>query len=249
MDTLLNLTPSQLVAVGVIFAWTGFVRTGLGFGGAALGLPLLLFVYDQPIFWLPIIGLHLLFFSGLTLRTRIHDIDKVYLRQSLFVIIPFTLIGVIGLINFPTKWLLSFIYFVTLAYALLWVSGRPIRSENKWIDRTLLAIGGYVAGTSLTGAPLIVAVFARNVAGPLLRNTLFVLWFLLVTIKMVAFIALGVDLNMYSALLLIPTAAIGHVAGLKAHQYILMNDTLFKRIIGIILAIISTLGLLKVWFF
>ncbi|MBT6966901.1 MAG: sulfite exporter TauE/SafE family protein, partial [Candidatus Thioglobus sp.] len=29
---------TSLVLVSLIFLWTGFVRTGLGFGGAAIGL-------------------------------------------------------------------------------------------------------------------------------------------------------------------------------------------------------------------
>lgn len=71
METLLSFSAMQLLATALVFIWTGFVRSGLGFGGAALGLPLMLFVYDQPLYWLPMIGIHLLFFSALTLRTRI----------------------------------------------------------------------------------------------------------------------------------------------------------------------------------
>ena len=38
-------------------------------------------------------------------------------------IIPFVLMGVFGLIQFPTNCLVIFIYSITLLYALLWVSG------------------------------------------------------------------------------------------------------------------------------
>jgi hypothetical protein len=55
---------TELILVGLIFLWAGFVRTGLGFGGAALGLPLMLLVGATPVYWLPIIGIHLLFFSS-----------------------------------------------------------------------------------------------------------------------------------------------------------------------------------------
>jgi hypothetical protein len=48
--------------------------------------------------------------------------------------------------------------------------------HRPWVDKLLLIFGGYVAGTSLTGAPLIVAVFMRHVARQYLRNTLFVLF-------------------------------------------------------------------------
>ncbi len=246
MDTLLQFSAVELVLTCLVFAWTGFVRTGLGFGGAALGLPLMLFIYDQPLFWLPMIGLHLLFFSAMTLRTRIQHIDRQYLKKALWIIIPFTLVGVFGLIKLPNEWLITFIYGVTLFYAVLWVLGLNVKSGGGWVDKVLLSIGGYVAGTSLTGAPLIVAVFMRNVAAKYLRNTLFVLWFMLVTIKMTAFIVLGIELQFWAALLLIPVATVGHVIGLRAHEFILHNDTLFKKVTGGVLVIISSLGLYSV---
>ena len=244
MTLLTEFSNLQLLAIGAIFIWTGFVRSGLGFGGAALGLPFMLFVYNQPVFWLPVIGTHLLFFSGLTLRSRLNDVDWVYLRRSyIYILIP-TLVGIFGLLNLPTKWLLIFIYSVTLFYAITWALGISIRSQSPWVDKILLALGGYIAGTSLTGAPLMVAVFVHNVKKEFLRNTLFVLWFSLVSMKMSAFIALGVNIQWQTALLLIPVAAIGHVIGLKAHDHIIKNDHLFRRILGVVLVVISTLGLI-----
>jgi len=245
MDILANFSQFELISTALIFLWTGFVRSGLGFGGAALGLPLMLFVYNQPLFWLPIIGLHLLFFSSLTLRTRLHDVDWKYLKRAIKIIIPFTLIGVLGLVKLPNQWLLIFIFSITLLYALLWVVGKSINSNSLWLDRILLIIGGYIAGTSLTGAPIIVAVFVHNVNLAYLRNTLFVLWFIIVSIKMTAFIVLDINLQWLAALSLIPVAAIGHVLGLKAHHFIVQNDILFKRIVGVILILISGLGLYK----
>ncbi|MGZ4991140.1 MAG: hypothetical protein ACXV8S_10275 [Methylobacter sp.] len=47
-----------------MFVWTGLVRTGLGFGSAALGLPLMLFINNNSLLWLPIISVHLLFFPA-----------------------------------------------------------------------------------------------------------------------------------------------------------------------------------------
>lgn len=241
----MDFSLTELVLIGLIFIWTGFVRSGLGFGGAALGLPLMLFIHDQALFWLPIIGLHLLFFTSLTLRTRIQNVDWAYLKRSGIYIIPPTLVGVFGLITLPNNWLIVFIYSVTLFYAILWLLSINIQSKNKWFDRFLLAIGGYVAGTSLTGAPLMVAVFMRHVAADKLRNTLFVLWFVLVSIKMTTFIAVGVEIHFLTSLYLIPVAAIGHVIGLKTHDLILKNDELFKRLIGGVLIVISSLGLIQ----
>lgn len=244
---LFEFSTPQLFLTLLIFVWTGFVRSGLGFGGAALGLPLMLFIHDQPLFWLPVIGAHLLFFSALTLRTRLHNVDWVYLRRSSYLIIPAALVGVLGLITLPNEWLLIFIYSVSFFYALMWMLNLAISSNRLWMDRFLLVMGGYVAGTSLTGAPLMVAVFMRNVAAAQLRNTLFVLWFALVSIKMSTFALLGVTLHWQTALLLLPVAAVGHVIGLRVHDAILENDRLFKQVIGGVLVVVSLLGLWSVW--
>ena len=245
--TLLSFSPLDISLIALIFVWTGFVRSGLGFGGAALGLPLLFLLHPQALYWLPIIGAHLLFFSGLTLRTRIHNVDWAYLKHAAIYIIPAALVGVFGLISLPNHWLVLFIYSVTLFYALLWLLNLNIHSNHRWADRLLLILGGYVAGTSLSGAPIMVAVFMRHIAFHQLRNTMFVLWFTLVTIKMLTFVAVGVKLHLLTALALIPVAAIGHIAGLKLHDLILQHDQRFKRIIGGVLALISLTGLWQWW--
>ncbi|MDB3870000.1 TSUP family transporter [Candidatus Thioglobus sp.] len=237
---------TSLVLVGLIFLWAGFVRTGLGFGGAALGLPLMLLIGGSPVYWLPIIGIHLLFFSSLTLFKSIKKVDWRYLKHSLLWIIPPTLVGVAGLISLPDKVIIVFIYSITIFYAITWIFNQKISSHKSWVDKLLLVLGGYVAGTSLTGAPLIVAVFMRHVAKEYLRNTLFVLWFILVSIKMVAFMVVGVMIDWEFSLALIPIAAIGHVIGIKAHQKIIENDQVFKKWVGSMLLLISSFGLLKV---
>jgi uncharacterized membrane protein YfcA len=242
---LLDFDSTQIGFVALLFVWTGFVRSGLGFGGAALGLPLLLFIDDQPLLWLPIIGTHLLFFSALTLRTRIHNVQWAYLRRAAMHVIPAAVVGVLGLINLPTRWLLLFIYSVTLFYSVIWMMNWAIHSHRNWVDKLLLMLGGYIAGTTLSGAPLMVAVFMRNVPLAQLRNTLFVLWFILVTIKMSTFAVFGVELHLLAAFALLPIAAIGHVLGLKAHDAILRNDSSFKRWIGAGLMVVSLLGLWK----
>jgi hypothetical protein len=233
----------DIFLAGLLFMWAGFVRSGLGFGGAALGLPFMLFVYDQPVYWIPLIGTHLLFFSALTLRTRLHNVDWKFLRYSLLYILPPALVGIFGLLNLPNLWILGFIYGITLFYALMWLFNKNIHSNNRIVDNFLLVSGGYIAGTSLTGAPLMAAVYANNVIQSQLRNTLFVLWFILVTMKMSTFAVLGVDLNILTAVALLPVAAIGHVIGLKMHDRILQNDVMFKRIIGGMLVVISGLAL------
>jgi uncharacterized protein len=242
---LFEFSSTQMILTALIFIWSGFVRSGLGFGGAALGLPLMLMVYDRPIFWLPIIGTHLLIFTSLTLLTRIRNVDWGYLKKSSIYIFPAKLAGVFGLLNLPNQWLVIIIYCITLFYSVLWMLKLTISSKSGWSDKLLLVIGGYVSGTSLTGAPLIVAVFMNHVARAKLRNTLFVLWIVLVIIKLSTFAAFSIDLQFASTLILVPIIAIGHVIGLKTHEYLLTNDEGFKRVLGVVLMTICILGLLN----
>lgn len=239
---LTEFSQNQLIATLLIFIWSGFVRSGLGFGGAALGLPLMLMVDDIPLFWLPIIGIHLLFFTSLTLYKRLKNIDWFYIKQALIYIMPAKLIGVFGLLNLPNNWLVIIIYSITFLYAIMWLANFKIKSKSGWGDKSLLTIGGYVSGTSLTGAPLIVAVFIQHVKKHQLRDTLFVMWFILVSIKMSTFALFSIDLQFLSAFLLIPAAWIGHLIGLKAHDRILQNDQLFRRLTGGFLLVICILG-------
>ena len=57
----------QFALIIIVFIWSGFVRAGFGFGGALFTIPFLLLIHDDPLFFLPIISIHLLFFAGLTL--------------------------------------------------------------------------------------------------------------------------------------------------------------------------------------
>ena len=242
----MDFSNTELMVISGIFAWSGFVRAGLGFGGAALGLPLMLLVVDKPLFFLPIIATHLLIFSGITTGLRFKHVDRVFLRESLtWMIIP-KLIGVIGLLSLPTQWMVIFIYAITGFYAITWIIKWEITSQSPWIDRLLYILGGYFSGASLIGAPLIVAVAVRKMAMSAYRDTLFVLWFILVTIKMLAFAMAGVDLQwQWSLALLIPTAC-GHMLGLKFHQQMLKHDAkMVRQWIGVCLLGIVGMALWK----
>ena len=236
----------EIIFISLIFVWIGFVRTGLGFGGAVLGLPLLMLVGGSPIDWLPIIGIHLLFFSGIALARSLNTIDWSYLKRSLPWILPAKIIGVIGLISLPPAVMTLIVYSITSFYALTWMLNYNIASREGWVSRLLLILGGYISGTSLNGAPLLVAVYMQNIDVKRLRNTLFVLWFLLVTIKMSAFLIVDVYINWQFSLMLIPVAALGHFVGLKVHDRIIENDTQFKRWMGSVLILICIAGLSKV---
>ena len=239
----------ELAIISLIFVWIGFVRTGLGFGGAVLGLPLLMLVGGSPIDWLPIIGIHLLFFSAIALVNTLKTIDWSYLKKSLPWILPSKIIGVIGLISLPPTVMTLIVYSITFFYALTWAMNFNIASREGWVSRVLLILGGYISGTSLNGAPLLVAVYMQNIDIKKLRNTLFVLWFLLVTIKMGAFVIVDVYINWQFSLMLIPVAALGHFIGLKVHDRIIENDTQFKRWMGGVLILICLAGLSKVLIF
>jgi uncharacterized membrane protein YfcA len=75
---------------------------------------------------------------------------------------------------------------------------------------------------------------------------LFVLWFFLVSIKMVAFMAVGVYIDWRFSLMLIPVAALGHFIGLRMHERMIKSDAKFKRWMGGVLIIVCMVGLLKV---
>ena len=246
MDFLNIFTTGQLVAIALIFIWTGFVRSGIGFGGAALGLPLLLLVDDEPLVFLPIIGTHLLFFTSITLASRSHNVNWPVVGKVMAVIVLPKIAGLIGLFNFPNYWLVMAVFSITLFYGFTWIINYTIKSQSKTVDVVLLMLGGYVSGTSLIGAPLIAAVVARHVSRIQLRETLFVLWIILVTFKMGAFIAYDVELQWQFSLVLLPFVAIGHFVGLKAHDYLVTSDsTTFHRFLGLSLIIVSLAGLIK----
>ena len=244
----MTFTSLELVLIAFIFTWIGFVRTGLGFGGAILGLPILMLIGGSPIDWLPIIGIHLLFFSGITLSNSLKEVDWVYLKKSLPWILPAKIIGVIGLISLSPNIMTVIVYLITSLYALTWINNSQFISKKNWVNNIFLFFGGYLSGTSLMGGVLLVAVYMSYVDIKRLRNTLFVLWFFLVSIKMAAFLAVGVFVDWQFSLMLIPVAALGHFIGLRFHDRMIQNDTKFKRWMGGVLILVCIVGLLKVFF-
>lgn len=138
------------------------------------------------------------------------------------------------------------IFSIISVYSLSYIFNRPFQSKNKYLDALFLILGGYISGTSLIGAPLIIVVFSKYVARQQLRDTLFVLWFVLVVIKMSSFVYFGVSLHLIHHLWLLPCAAIGHLIGLRLHRYLLNADSVnFYRILGAALLTTSVIGLLK----
>ena len=256
------LSTTQLVLIGLIFVWSGIVRSGLGFGGAVLSLPFFLLVADDPLLFLPPIAIHLLVFSGwitwqgyrksqqarreqgAPASSSTSNVDWGFLKRALKIMIVPKIIGVIGLLTIEPRLMTIVIFGIVLVYAIGYVINRPVRSQRPWVERGLLMLGGYVSGTSLTGAPLIISIFARHVAKHQLRDTLFVLWFILVTIKMISFLLAGVDLQLKAQLWAFPCALVGHLIGQRLHQRLVAAETpQFFRLLGLALIVISLIGL------
>jgi len=238
-----DLTSWGYIAFGLIFLWSGFVRSGLGFGGAALALPLLLLLVDNPLTVMPILAVQLLVFGAVSVITRLDYVDWHYLVRSLPWLLPFTIAGVIGLLNLPGTLLSAIVYAVSAVYAVSYILAVEFKSQNPITDRVLLVLGGYASGTSLIGAPLIAAVYLRHVSRQNLRETLIVLWGILVVFKMSAFVYTGIDLQLLHQVWLLPCAAIGHVMGLKVHQKLLTSTgNLFMRLLGSGLLVVTLVG-------
>jgi len=199
-----DLLPWEYGVIALLFVWGGFVRSGLGFGGAVLTLPFLLMIRDEPLLFLPIIAVHLLLFSGITVwiahradRAAGHDgaqsVDWAFLRYALPLMIVPKLIGVAGVITLPGPLVSGFIFCTILVYGVSYLLARPFRSGSRAVDAGLLMLGGYVSGVSLIAAPLVVPVAASRMPKEQVRDTLFVLWFILVGLKLFAFVISGVD--------------------------------------------------------
>jgi len=269
----------QLSLIFDIFVWSGFVRTGLGFGGAMLSMPFLLLIDNQPLVYLPIISIHLLVFSTLTVyqnnkqllwktigllgpknnsasnspETHTNDInphngtvDWGVLKSALIIMLIPKIIGVMGIILFPPEIMSALIFSFVSFYAVTYIFNKPIQCKYKWLDNIFLILGAYISGTSLMGGPLIMAVLMPRLAKEKLRDSIFVLWFILVTIKVTALVIAGVDLQLKHQIWLLPAAAIGHLIGLKFHNYLInANSVKFYRILGFVLIITSIMGLSK----
>jgi uncharacterized membrane protein YfcA len=69
-------------------------------------------------------------------------------------------------------------------------------------------------------------------------------WWILVSIKLTAFVIADVDIQLLNALLLLPCAALGHLIGHRFHQQLLQRDSRsFYRILGWVLLGTSFVGL------
>lgn len=254
----MELVWQQYLLIVLVFIWSGFVRSGLGFGGALFTIPFLLLIHNDPLFFLPIISIHLLFFASLTLlpnqllskQNRDNNPPSVnwrFVRYALLIMLIPKLAGVIGLLILPSDLMNGIIFLLIGAYSVTYIIGQPLQSHSRLLDALFLILGAYISGTSLIGGPLVIAVAMRHIKSHEFRNTLFVLWTVLVSIKLCAFAYAGVDLQFAAALWLLPFAGIGHFIGLRFHQQLLQqSNARFYQILGGVLLTASLAGIVQI---
>lgn len=258
---MVELTALQWLAISILFIWSGFVRSGLGFGGTVLSLPLMLLVVNDPLLFLPVTAVQVVIFAGLELvsqaakpRPQLSSnkpqlsqqssaVDWGYLRKAMLIMIVPKLVGVVGLITLNPQFMSGMIFVIVALYSLTYLFNKPFQSNSPILDSLFLVLGAYTSGVSLVGAPLIIAVFASHVAASQLRATLFALWLILVAIKLVAFVIASVDMQWLMQLYMLPAAAIGHWLGLRFHTSIMrLDQKRFYQILGAVLLLMSLFG-------
>lgn len=235
----------QYVFIALCFLWSGFVRSGLGFGGAALTLPFLLLIIDNPVVFLPAISWQLLLISIATVVTRLENVHWGFLlRLILVLLVPFT-IGLIGLFNFSGFILSLTVFCVTFLYGISYFSNKTLKRGSRVLDGLGLLFGGYVSGVALIGAPIIVASSAKRLPVHMVRDTFFVLWIVLVIFKLTGFVVAEVDLQWRLTLLTFPFTLSGHYLGQLLHDNLVKGDRRqFEKAIGIGLIMVSGFGIL-----
>jgi hypothetical protein len=244
----------QLTLLFFFFIWSGFVRTGFGFGANTLLLPLALLIVPNPLIIVPVVALQSFCFGGFEVA---HNFQKIAWREigkMSLVLVPTFAAGVYGLINFPAKTLTLMVYGVTIFYALLYIrhgekDERKIVSSKRHqiffgeiLDFGSLVLGGYVSGISMIGGPMIVAVAAKKIPRALLKNTLLMLWVFTGFFKTSAFLLAGVSLQWTLQTVTLPAVALGHFLGLKFHDRIAQSPQ-FYRWIGVMLLAVCVAGI------
>jgi len=242
----MEFTPVSVIVLLIAFWWSGFVRAGLGFGGAGLMYPIAFLVVDSVLFIVPIVGVHLLFFTTITLvKGGWKKVDWQTTGKILLIVLPTKIMGVFGLLQLPDFVLLMSVYAILIIYSLGYIFN--IKSKPKaWLNIPTLLFGGYVSGLSLSGAPLIAAVALKYLDKYKARESMYVLWVVLVVIKLGTLIAYDVDMQWQHHLWLLPAAIIGTLMGSRMHERLQrMNSVRFYRWMGLALLGLSVTGLMR----
>jgi uncharacterized protein len=242
----MEFTVYSIVILAFAFWWSGFVRAGLGFGGAGLMYPIALLAVDSVIFLVPIVCIQLIIFSGTTLLRDYRRINWRVAGGLLGATLPAILAGVFGLINLPQLTVLLMLYLIIGGYALSYIFNFRVRKPSKWLEIPSLLVGGYASGMALAGAPIIAAVGIRYLEKEQVRATLFVIWILTATIKLITLYSFDVDLQLRHQVWLLPMAFAGHLIGMRLHDRLLgLQSSVFYRWMGIGLLSLSLIGLTR----
>ena len=242
----MELTPLSILVLLIAFWWSGFVRAGLGFGGAGLMYPIAFLVVDSVIFIVPIVGVHLLIFTSITLaKGGYKKVDWSTTFRLLLILLPAKIIGVFGLLQMPDFWLLMTVYAILIVYSIGYIFNIKTK-PRPWLNGPILLFGGYVSGLSLSGAPLVAAVALQYLKKEQARESMYVLWIVMVVIKLSTLMAYDIDMQWEYHLWLLPVAFIGNYMGLKLHDKIQeMQGEIFYRWMGIALLTLSLTGLAR----
>ena len=72
---MVELTPFVVSGLLLCFLWSGFIRSGLGFGGLVLTLPFALMVVDSPLDIMPLAIVHVFVVGVWTVVFRFGNVD------------------------------------------------------------------------------------------------------------------------------------------------------------------------------
>ena len=241
----MEFTPVSIIILLIAFWWSAFVRAGLGFGGAGLMYPIAFLVVDSVLFIVPIVGMHLLFFSGITLaKGGYKKVDWSVATKLILIILPAKLVGVFGLLQMSDFWLLMSVYSILIVYSFGYIFNYQPPKPNPWLNVPILLLGGYVAGLNLAGAPIIAAVALQYLNKENARESMYVVWIVLVSLKLLTLVAFNVDMQLQHQLWLLPIACVGHIMGSRFHKKLqsMQNENFYRWMGGALLAL-SLIGL------
>ena len=79
----MELTPFVVSGLMLCFLWSGFIRSGLGFGGLVLTLPFALMVVDSPLDIMPLAVVHAFVVGISTVFLRFRNVDWMQLIKMI----------------------------------------------------------------------------------------------------------------------------------------------------------------------
>lgn len=243
----MELTPFVVSGLMLCFLWSGFIRSGLGFGGLVLTLPFALMVVDSPLDIMPLAVVHAFVVGISTVFLRFRNVDWMQLLEMIKVMAIPVLFGLFGLITIPETWLLLLVFGVVLMYSLNYIRPFIQLKVGGWSNTLVLMLGGYLSGLALIGSPLIVAVAGHRIERHRLRDSLLALWVVLSPPKLVILFYSGVDLHLDWQWWLLPVNLLGHLLGMKFHDHLLrLRTEAFYRWLGAVLMLVVLVGIYRV---